>query len=204
MRCFIVEEIEHILIGLKDIARFNLEGVITILGHQALMREKTTEVAEGFTCFPVSIDTMLPSKDEILDRHDDPQIQEILERHEVIFRDKLDKDHQNAFVPMNLDLLDPTAPMPSALKTKTRPQPIAWTPEIAKQLKDYENQGIIEPCTSEFWSQVLMVKKADGKLRLCVDYRALNLLLRHEGWELPRIQELLTKLAGKKFFYTCV
>ncbi len=60
MRCFIVDDIDHILIGLKDIALYNLESVITTLGNQALAREKPSEAAEGFTCFPVAIDSILP------------------------------------------------------------------------------------------------------------------------------------------------
>ena len=45
-----------------------------------------------------------------------------------------------------------------------------------------------------------MIKNADGKLRMCVDYHYINKLLKHEGWPLPNIQELIRKLKGNTHF----
>ena len=46
----------------------------------------------------------------------------------------------------------------------------------------------------------MLVKKRDGKLRLCVDYRALNAKTHRDAYPLPRIDEALDALGGAKFF----
>ena len=48
--------------------------------------------------------------------------------------------------------------------------------EIRKQVNEMLDKGWIQPCTSSFASPVPLVKKHDGSMRMCVDYRALNKL----------------------------
>ncbi|NYT46987.1 MAG: RNA-directed DNA polymerase [Candidatus Methanofishera endochildressiae] len=47
---------------------------------------------------------------------------------------------------------------------------------------------------------MVLVKKKDGSLRLCVDYRQLNNITKKDSYAIPRIEELLESLAGSKFF----
>ena len=60
--------------------------------------------------------------------------------------------------------------------------------------------GFIRPSTSPFGSPVLFVKKPDGSLRLCVDYRALNRITIKNRYPLPLISELLDRFKGAKYF----
>ena len=46
--------------------------------------------------------------------------------------------------------------------------------EMEKRIKDLLSKGWITPSTSPFGAPILFVKKADGSLRMCVDYRGLN------------------------------
>jgi hypothetical protein len=73
-----------------------------------------------------------------------------------------------------------------------------------KVLRDYIDEmlekGFIRPSTSPFGSPVLFVKKADGSLRLCVDYRALNNRTIKNRYPLPLISEMLDRLVGAKIF----
>jgi hypothetical protein len=203
MKCFILPDIPQILIGLKDIERFQLTPVISELGKRAIAREeiRLEEEPSGFQCFPISMDEMLGAKSPTApDPHHDPAINAILERFISVFADKLDGRKQNSLPPLNLELKNKDTAFPPSLQARPRTQPLAWEAEITSQLKDYIDQGIIEPCSSTFWSQILMVKKADGKLRLCVDYRFLNKLLKHDYWPLPNIQELIRKLRGNQWF----
>ena len=72
--------------------------------------------------------------------------------------------------------------------------------ELFKQLEDYMSKGFIRPSTSYCASPVLFVKKKDGSLRLCVDYRALNKITIKNRYPIPRIDDLLDSLHGARYF----
>src|SRR3954467_7679606 len=67
---------------------------------------------------------------------------------------------------------------------------------MAKLIK----KGFIQPSTSPFGAPVLFVHKKEGTLRLCVDYRALNKVTIKNRYPLPRIEELMDRLTGAKYF----
>lgn len=64
-----------------------------------------------------------------------------------------------------------------------------------------ESQVIRESC-SPYASPIVLVKKKDGALRLCVDYRLLNRKTRRDAFPLPRIEESLDALSGARWFST--
>ena len=47
---------------------------------------------------------------------------------------------------------------------------------------------------------MVLVKKIDGTLRMCIDYRALNKKTLKNRYPIPRIDELMDELRGPKFF----
>lgn len=74
------------------------------------------------------------------------------------------------------------------------------TDELNKQLAELTDKGFIRPSVSPYGAPVLFVKKKDGTMRMCVDYRALNKLTIKNKYPLPRIDELLDRLLGAKWF----
>lgn len=73
-------------------------------------------------------------------------------------------------------------------------------PEVQTQLKKWLKDGIIQKSISPYASQMVIVRKKDGKIRLCVDYRALNQKTVKDAFPLPRIDEALESLKGSKYF----
>ena len=65
-----------------------------------------------------------------------------------------------------------------------------------------QSQGVIEPCHSEWASNIVLVKKKDGSIRFCVDYRKLNDLIRKDAYPLPRIETCLDTLSGAAWYST--
>src|SRR3954466_15276826 len=72
--------------------------------------------------------------------------------------------------------------------------------ELKKQLSDLLAKGFIRPSISPFGAPVLFVHKKEGFLRLCVDYRSLNKVTIKNRYPFPRIEELINRLAGSKYF----
>ncbi|XP_063949873.1 uncharacterized protein LOC135152720, partial [Daucus carota subsp. sativus] len=72
--------------------------------------------------------------------------------------------------------------------------------ELAKQLQELLEKGVIRPSVSPWGAPVLFVKKKDGSMRLCIDYRELNKLTIKNRYPLPRIDDLFDQLKGAEYF----
>jgi hypothetical protein len=71
---------------------------------------------------------------------------------------------------------------------------------LKNQLQELLYKGYIRPSSSPWRSPALFVKKKDGSLRMCVDYRPLNAMTIKNKYLLPRIDVLFDQLAGAKVF----
>ena len=72
--------------------------------------------------------------------------------------------------------------------------------ELKLQLQELLEKGFIRPSVSPWEAPVLFVKKKDGTLRLCIDYRQLNKLIVKNKYPLPRIDDLFDQLKGASIF----
>ncbi|GJR71760.1 putative reverse transcriptase domain-containing protein [Tanacetum coccineum] len=72
--------------------------------------------------------------------------------------------------------------------------------ELSDQLKELLEKGFICPSSSPWGAPVLFIKKKDGTLRMCIDYRELNKLTVKNRYPLPRIDDLFDQLQGSNVY----
>jgi len=77
---------------------------------------------------------------------------------------------------------------------------LAELAELKKQLQELLDKGLIEPSMSPWGVPVLFVRKKDGRLRLCIDYRELNRVTAKNKYPSPRIDDLFDQLVGAAVF----
>ena len=79
----------------------------------------------------------------------------------------------------------------SPKRQAARRTPFAARQEITSQLDKVQKNNVIQPSESPWASPVVLVRKRDGTLRFCIDYRALNSVTKPDLFPLPRINDLL-------------
>ena len=94
-----------------------------------------------------------------------------------------------------IPLVDPTP-----FRMPYRRIPPAQYQEVRNHLEELKASGIIEPSQSPFASPVVIVRKKDGGIRLCVDYRKLNSRTVRDAFPLPRIEDSLDALGQARYF----
>ena len=122
-------------------------------------------------------------------------ITQLLNKHTDIFSTgKTDIGHCT-FVKHMINLTDDTP-----FKQRHRRIPPAMIDEVRSHIEKLAANGIIRPSHSPWASNVVLVRKKDGAIRMCVDYRELNNRTIRDSYALPRIEEILDTLSGSKYF----
>ena len=85
-------------------------------------------------------------------------------------------------------------------KQRHRRIPPAMFNEVRNHLKQLLDAGIIRKSQSPWASNIVLVRKKNQSLRLCVDFRELNAQTIKDAYALPRIDELLDSLGGNRYY----
>ena len=88
------------------------------------------------------------------------------------------------------------------IKQKTRGIPQAFQAEFKKTIKEMKDSGMIVDSKSPWCSPVRLVKKPDGSIRVCIDFRKLNAVTKKDSYPMPKIDNLFTHLAKAKVYST--
>ena len=80
--------------------------------------------------------------------------------------------------------------------------PHAYRDIVKSELVDMEREGIIERSSSEWAFPIVLVKKKDGSLRMCVDYRRLNAISDADAYPMPRVDDMIDALGKAKYITT--
>ncbi|KAL0537643.1 hypothetical protein IC582_026626 [Cucumis melo] len=146
-------------------------SLISVLKAEKLLRK-------GCTAFLAHIVVVQREK---LKLEDVPVVKEFLE----VFPDDLLGFPLDKEIEFNIELLPGTAPISQA-PYRMAPSELK---ELKMQLQELVDKGYIRPSVSPWGAPVLFMKKKDGTLRLCIDYRQLNKVTIRNKYPLPRIDD---------------
>jgi hypothetical protein len=113
-----------------------------------------------------------------------------------VFPDELPGMPPDRDIEFAIELQPGTAP----ISKRSYRMPPAELVELKKQLQELLDKGFIRPSTSPWGCPALFVKKKDESLRLCIDYRPLNVVTIKNKYPLPHIDVLFDQLVGAKVF----
>ena len=121
----------------------------------------------------------------------DQQVLKVIARYPEVFQDKLPKGAPKRGPFHQIETGD-SEPTYTPLR---RVSPLELE-ELQKTIKELHESGFIRRSMSPYSAPVLFVRKKDGSLRMCVDYRALNAVTKKARYPIPLVDELLDSLGG--------
>ena len=131
---------------------------------------------------------------ENLDKEQKRQVEKVLENYNDVFSDLPDRTIAAVHT------IDTGDAQPIRSHPYKVPQAIldSYNAEVDKMLE----MKIIRPSVSPWASGVVIVPKPDRTIRFCVDYRKLNAVSKMDAYPLPRVDEMLEKVASAKYIST--
>jgi hypothetical protein len=123
------------------------------------------------------------------------KILNLLKKFAKMFKRKLTKPGQAISVAHEIDTgnFKPISSAPYRAGPKEREK----IEEITNEMLTY---GVAKFSRSPWSSPIVLIKKKDGSIRFCVDYRKLNNLTKRDVYPLPRTDDSLNALGGSKYF----
>ena len=125
------------------------------------------------------------------------QVRDLLNSHRDIFSTGDEDIGQCNLFKHRIELNNETP-----FKQRHRRIPPGMVEEVRKHLEQLLSAGIIRKSKSPWASNIVLVRKKNGKLRMCVDYRMLNNRTIKDAYALPRVEDVFDCLHGAKYFST--
>ena len=125
------------------------------------------------------------------------ELQELLLRNRHVFSESEQDLGLTDFVEHHID-----TGSAKPVRQPLRRFPPAHVQAISDHVDNMLSQGIIEPASSPWASNVVLVRKKDGTFRCCIDYRQLNNVTRKDAYPLQHIDSCLDAMAEAKWFST--
>ncbi|GFN79145.1 gypsy retrotransposon integrase 1 [Plakobranchus ocellatus] len=89
------------------------------------------------------------------------------------------------------------------IRVKPYPLPFAARDFVTQEVNDLSSLGVIEPSDSPYCFPIVVVKKKDGSMRLCIDFRKLNAVTVFDAENIPRQEDLFNQLSHATVFSSC-
>ena len=125
--------------------------------------------------------------------------EKVLDTYNDVFENRL--GHLSGEVSLRLDTTVRPAQLPA------RKVPIAIKDQLGEELRKLQEMGVIcqvdEPTAAEWVSSLVVARKSNGNLGICIDPKPLNKALMRSHYPLPVVEDILPKVAKAKVFSVC-
>ena len=165
------------------------------------LRDDSETEDEDFSCrkltseLPEHLQDMFEKSSSGLSSEEKQQFQALLSDYQDVFA-KNDND-LGCFVGIT-HRIDTGDAKP--VKNRLRRAPLGFESEEKANLDKMINSGVIRPANSEWSASPVLVRKKDGSVRWCLDYRGLNAVTVKDTFPLPLISDCIDTLSGSQFF----
>lgn len=127
----------------------------------------------------------------------DPRVEQYKEKYPRVFREELEGLPQvESGIEHHIHIYPGSSPVARAPYRLS----VADENELKRRIRELLKSGHIQPSVSPWAAPILFVKKKDGTLRFCVDYRGLNKVTVRDQHALPVPEDQLRRLSGAKIF----
>ena len=179
-----------VLLKCPDLSEVIIQGIRSESAPKVMSAMKARRfLRKGCEAFLALI---LDSKREQVNLETIPMIREFPD----VFPEELPGVPPEREVDLSIEVVQGTTPISRA---PYRMAPIELK-ELKTQLQELLDKGFIRPSVSPWGAPVLFVKKKDGTLRMCIDYRQINKVTVKNKYSLPRIEDLFDQLRGASVF----
>ena len=188
---------QHVVVG-EAVPITNEEGMDEKAQFQKILESKPYE---GPTRPVLSVEERQAKleTDLVLDGIPEDRKQKLLtvlkKNHKAFAIEKLEMGCVN-LVKHRIQLLEGALPH----KERYRNIPTHMLDEVRKHLDELIINKTIQPSKSPWCNAVVLVRKKDGELRFCIDFRKLNGKTKKDAYPLPRINDALNAMKGAKYF----
>lgn len=142
---------------------------------------------------------MVTLEDHDLSNIKDPrlkrQLMDLLKKYNDVFAKNMKYMGRTNLVEHDIELLDNTPVRSQPYRISQKEREI-----IMEQIEEMSANNIISPSNSPYASPVVLVKKKDGQMRFCVDYRKLNEKTKKSNYPLPNIDDIMTYFGGSTLY----
>lgn len=88
------------------------------------------------------------------------------------------------------------------IRMQPRRLPVHQQAEVRAHIDQLIRDGLVDPSNSPWAAPIVVVRKPDQSIRLCVDYRQLNQVTKRDAFPLPQVDDAIDAMQGSAYFYT--
>lgn len=191
---FVAEIRDDCILGVDFLRTVNLENafdsIFNTTEENDLKKLNCSRVEDSSTKAPSVLKELYENNSGNLNKAEKEVFVDFLDEYCDVFSENIVAGNCNKVE----HVIDVTDSLP--IKQVPRRIPIQMREEVNKIVDEMKEKGVIEESQSPWVSPAVLVKKKDGTLRFCVDYRKLNVVTKKDCYPLPRIDDIFRSTFG--------